>query len=87
MIALAAHPLGVRSTVLEPSAESCAAHVADHIRGEFDDFQALYKLAQAVVKGEHAWLETGIVDDVDVAARTEPIAGRVVASREVAAVS
>ena len=47
MIALAAHPLGVRSTVLEPGAEACAAHVCDHIRGEFDDLQALYRLAQA----------------------------------------
>jgi 5-(carboxyamino)imidazole ribonucleotide synthase len=47
MIALAAHPLGVRSTVLEPSAESCAAHVADHVAGDFDDFQALFRLAQA----------------------------------------
>jgi 5-(carboxyamino)imidazole ribonucleotide synthase len=46
MIALAAHPLGVRSTVLEPGAEACAAHVCDHIRGEFDDLQALYQLAQ-----------------------------------------
>ncbi len=32
----------------------------------------LYQLAQAVVKGEHAWLESGIVDDADVAERTEP---------------
>src|SRR3954465_9116161 len=46
MIALAAHPLGIRSTVLEPGAEACAAHVCPHIRGEFDDFQALYQLAQ-----------------------------------------
>src|SRR3954463_9022891 len=46
MIALAAHPLGVRSAVLEPGAEACAAHVCDHIRGEFDDPQALYQLAQ-----------------------------------------
>ena len=46
MIALAAHPLGIRSTVLEPGAEACAAHVCDHIRGEFDDLQALYQLAQ-----------------------------------------
>ncbi|MEX2181631.1 MAG: acyl-CoA dehydrogenase family protein [Gemmatimonadaceae bacterium] len=27
---------------------------------------ALYRLAQSVVRGEHAWLETGIVDDFDV---------------------
>ena len=47
MIALAGYPLGVRSTVLDPAAESCAAHVCPHIRGEFDDLQALYRLVQA----------------------------------------
>lgn len=46
MLALAAHPLGIRSTVLDPSSESCAAQVCSHIRGEFDDLQALYKLVQ-----------------------------------------
>jgi hypothetical protein len=34
---------------------------------------ALYKLAQSVAKGEHAWLEQGIVDDVELTARTEPV--------------
>ena len=47
MIALAGYPLGVRSTVLDPSADPCAAHVCPHIRGEFDDFQSLYELAKA----------------------------------------
>lgn len=47
MVALAGYPLGMRFTVLDPSAEACAAQVCPHIRGEFDDFQALYKLAQA----------------------------------------
>ena len=46
MIALAGYPLGVRCTVLEPAAEPSAAQVCDHIAGEFDDYQALYKLAQ-----------------------------------------
>ena len=46
MIALAGHPLGVTSTALDPAADPCAAAVADHIRGEFDDLQSLYKLAQ-----------------------------------------
>jgi alkylation response protein AidB-like acyl-CoA dehydrogenase len=36
---------------------------------------ALYRLAQRVVKGEHAWLESGIVDAEEVAARTEPVVG------------
>src|SRR5882724_2795318 len=47
MIALAGYPLGVRTTVLDPAAESCAAQVCPHIRGEFDDLQALYQLVQA----------------------------------------
>lgn len=47
MLALAAHPLGVRCTVLDPSADPCAAQVCDHIRGEFDDHASLYRLVQA----------------------------------------
>src|SRR5205807_7118196 len=47
MIALASYPLGVRCTILDPAVEPCAAQVCSHIRGEFDDLQALYRLAQA----------------------------------------
>jgi 5-(carboxyamino)imidazole ribonucleotide synthase len=47
MLALAGYPLGVRCTVFDPAKESCAAQVCDHIMGEFDDFQSLYKLVQA----------------------------------------
>ncbi len=47
MIALAGYPLGVSSTVLEPSSGSSAAQVCGHIAGEFDDYQALYELAKA----------------------------------------
>jgi len=32
----------------------------------------MYRLAQSVMKGEHAWLEQGIVDDVEIAAKTVP---------------
>lgn len=46
MIALAGYPLGVRCAVLEPAAESSAGQVCDHIAGDFDDFQALFRLAQ-----------------------------------------
>jgi 5-(carboxyamino)imidazole ribonucleotide synthase len=46
MMALAGYPLGIRCTVLDPAVESCAAQVCPHIRGEFDDFQALYQLTQ-----------------------------------------
>jgi hypothetical protein len=34
---------------------------------------ALYKLAQSVVRGDHAWIETGIVDAESLAARTEAV--------------
>ena len=47
MLALAAHPHGVTCTVLDPSADPCAGAVADVIRGEYDDLQALYRLARA----------------------------------------
>jgi 5-(carboxyamino)imidazole ribonucleotide synthase len=46
MIALASHPLGITSTVLDPSADPCAAAVAGHVRGDFDDLVALYELAK-----------------------------------------
>ena len=46
MIALAAYPLGIRTTVLDPSPDTCAAQVCPHIRGEFDDLQALYHLVE-----------------------------------------
>lgn len=46
MLAVAGYPLGIRCTVLDPAADPCAAQVCPHIRGEFDDFQALYELAK-----------------------------------------
>ncbi len=48
MLALAGYPLGVRTTVLDPAADPCAAQVCDHVRGEFEaDYASLYRLAQA----------------------------------------
>lgn len=47
MLALAAYPLGYRCTVLDPAADPCAAQVCSHIRGEYDDYQALYQLVLA----------------------------------------
>jgi 5-(carboxyamino)imidazole ribonucleotide synthase len=47
MIALAAHTLGIRCIVLDPSPDPCAGQVCAHIAGEFDDLQSLYKLVQA----------------------------------------
>lgn len=46
MLALAGYPLGLTCTVLEPAAESSAAQVCPRIRGEYDDLQKLYELAQ-----------------------------------------
>lgn len=45
MIALAAAPLGVRCTVLDPSPDPCAAQICSHIPGEYDNHQALYQLS------------------------------------------
>jgi 5-(carboxyamino)imidazole ribonucleotide synthase len=47
MVALAGYPLGVTSTVLEPTANSSAAQVCGRVAGEFDSHQALYELAKA----------------------------------------
>ncbi len=46
MMALAAHPLGITCTVLDPSADPCSGAVAKVIRGEYDDLRALYELAR-----------------------------------------
>lgn len=47
MIAMAGHPLGIGCTVLDPSFDPCAAPIAGHVRGEFDqDFLALYELVK-----------------------------------------
>lgn len=43
MLALAGHPLGITTRVLEPAAECPAAVAADHVRGEYEDYQALYR--------------------------------------------
>ena len=46
MIALAGYPLGIRTTVLDPASDPCAAQVCSHLAGEYDDFRALYDLAR-----------------------------------------
>jgi 5-(carboxyamino)imidazole ribonucleotide synthase len=48
MLALAGHPLGCQFRVLEPAAECPAAVVAEHVRGEYEDFQALYRFCQGL---------------------------------------
>src|SRR4051794_3435660 len=48
MLALAGHPLALDFRVLEPAAECPAAAVAYHLRGEYEDFQALYSFCQGL---------------------------------------
>ena len=48
MLALAGHPLGMHFRALEPAAECPAAAVAEHHRGEFDDYQALFAFCQGL---------------------------------------
>ena len=37
MLALAGHPMGIRTLVLDPADDACAAPVASHLHGAFDD--------------------------------------------------
>ena len=46
MLALAGVPLGIRCTVLDPAPEACAAVVARHLRGAYDDPERLATLAR-----------------------------------------
>ncbi len=46
MLAMAAARLGIRTCVLSPDADPPAADVAEHIRGEYDDPDALASLAE-----------------------------------------
>lgn len=62
MMALAAAPLGVRCTVLDPAPDPCAAQVCEHIQGEYDDYRALYQLVK------HADVITYEFENVPVAA-------------------
>jgi 5-(carboxyamino)imidazole ribonucleotide synthase len=48
MLALAGHPLALNFRVLEPAVECPAAAVAYHLRGDYEDFQALYSFCQGL---------------------------------------
>lgn len=48
MLALAAHPLGIEVSFLDPSAEACAAPVARQVLGDWDDEALLDSLARQV---------------------------------------
>src|SRR4051794_41889116 len=45
MLALAAHPLGIRCIALDPAADACAGAVAELIVARYDDADALDRLA------------------------------------------
>lgn len=45
MLALAAHPLGIRVTAFDPAIDSCAAAVAPVVHAAFDDHAALQQFA------------------------------------------
>lgn len=45
MLALAAHPLGVRCRFLDPAPDACAAPLGEHLLAPFDDEGALARLA------------------------------------------
>jgi len=45
MLALSGYPLGLEFVVLCPSADACAAPVSEHLLADFDDADALHKLA------------------------------------------
>ncbi len=48
MLALAGYPLGLQCVVLDPSADACAAQVADLIQADYNDQAALHELAEQV---------------------------------------
>ena len=47
MLALAGHPMGIRTLVLDPADDACAAPVTSHLHGAFDDEALLDRLAEA----------------------------------------
>lgn len=49
MLALAAHPLGIRVTVLEPNPDAPARAVATHIQASYDDHEGLSRLGDCDV--------------------------------------
>ncbi|MDR3013689.1 MAG: 5-(carboxyamino)imidazole ribonucleotide synthase [Chitinispirillales bacterium] len=48
MLALSGHPLGINFVTLEPAADACAAAVAEHVIGDYDDRGKLEEFASKV---------------------------------------
>jgi len=85
MLALAAHPLGVRCRVYDPVARPPAAAVARHFRGDFEDGEALRRfadgLAAVTYELEHLPVRTLEMLTGTVELRPHPRALRVAADR------
>lgn len=45
MLALAGHPLGIRTRVFDPAPDACAADVAEHFQAKFTDAEAILRFA------------------------------------------
>lgn len=48
MLALAGYPLGLEFRVFDPAPDAPAAHVAEHVIGDYDDYRALERFADGL---------------------------------------
>ncbi len=48
MLALAAHPLGIETTVYDPAPDACAGQVTNHIAASFEDTEMLASFAEGL---------------------------------------
>jgi len=48
MLALAAHPLGIETTVFDPAPDACAGEVTNHIAASFEDVEMLVSFAEGL---------------------------------------
>ncbi len=84
MLALAGAPLGIRTTVLDPSRDACAAAVADQIVAPYDDKAALSQLAERsdVVTFEFENVPAAAVRELAEHQRVEPDAAALAVSQD-----
>jgi len=48
MLALAAHPLGIETTVFDPAPDACAGQVTNHVAASFEDVEMLSSFAEGL---------------------------------------
>ena len=84
MLALAALPLGIRTTVLDPTSDACAAAAADQIIAPFDDPAALGQLAARsdVITFEFENVPSAAVDALAAEHKVAPSARALAASQD-----